>query len=388
MKLDNVDEGLTALAVRRRLLTPASASQALADRGHRSVAVALVEDGYLTVDQVRTLREEQRANSIPISLDGYRITAHLGNGGMSVVFKATETATGREVALKLLSPRVDGRQSAPRFMRETRAVSAVHHPNVIRCFGHGMVNGRPYQVLEYMAGGDVQALLRRCGGRLPEKRALAIARDCAEGLAAIHAAGLLHRDVKPSNIFLDGAGLAKLADLGLARAVESDEQLTLPGHRVGTPTYMSPEQASGRPDVDARTDLYGLGATLYHMVTGRPPFSGGSVREVVLQVLHDNPEDPRRLCSELRPSTCQIIAMALAKRREDRYEDASRLCADLESALNRSGERLPSSRRNLSLRRRIGELLRRTRGRVQSLLQRLRRAVRRPTPLTSADAAR
>lgn len=388
MKLDNVDEGLVSLAVQRGLLTPASASQALADRKSRSVAVALVEDGYLTVEQVRALREEQKSHSIPVDIAGYRITGHLGNGGMSVVFKAIEPLTGREVAVKLMSPRTEGRISTSRFMRETRAVIAVHHPNVIRCFDHGMVNRRPYQVLEFMAGGDVKELLTRCGGHLPEVQALAIIRDCAQGLVAIHAAGLVHRDVKPSNIFLDGSGLAKLADLGLARALESEEHLTLPGHRVGTPAYMSPEQANGHPEVDARTDLYGLGATLYHLVTGRRPFLGRHVREVVRQVLHDQPEDPRRVRSGLRPTTCTIIATAMAKRRENRYADAQQMCEDLEMMIQHPNERLPSSRLRPGMIKRISGLKSTLRGLHHEVRQRLRRILGLTSVVAGNDAAR
>lgn len=387
MKLDNVDEGLVALAVRRGLLTSTSASQSLADRRSRSVAVALVEDGYLTVEQVRGLRDEQKANSIPVEIAGYRITSHLGNGGMSVVFKATQPATGREVAVKLMSPRSEGRISTSRFMRETRAVMAVHHPNVIRCFDHGLVNGRPYQVLEFMAGGDVKALLARCGGRLAEGRALAIVRQCAEGLVAIHVAGLMHRDVKPSNIFLDGGGVAKLADLGLARALETDEQLTQPGHRVGTPTYMSPEQATGG-SVDARTDVYGLGATLYHLVTGRPPFTGKNVREVITQVLRDRPVDARSLRPDLSPATGAIIAMAMARRCEDRYDDAHGLYADLETALDHPGERLPSSRRRPGVIGRIHGFASRLRDLAFDVMRRRRRVMGHGTAAAGHDAAR
>lgn len=387
MKLDNVDEGLVALAVRRGLLTSTSASQSLADRRNRSVAVVLVEDGYLTVEQVRGLRDEQKSNSIPVEIAGYRITAHLGNGGMSVVFKATQPATGREVAVKLMSPRSEGRISTSRFMRETRAVMAVHHANVIRCFDHGMVNGRPYQVLEFMAGGDVKALLARSGGRLAEGRALAIVRQCAEGLVAIHAAGLMHRDVKPSNIFLDGGGVAKLADLGLARALETDEQLTQPGHRVGTPTYMSPEQATG-DSVDARTDVYGLGATLYHLVTGRPPFSGRNVRDVITQVLRDQPMDARSLRPDLSPATGAIIAMAMARRREDRYDDAQGLCADLEAVLVHPGERLPSSRRRSGILSRLNGFACRLRDLTHDVMRRRRRVLGRGTAAMGHDAAR
>ena len=247
----NREAGLIHLAARRGLITEELARKLVVELAHRAATVVLVENGVDT-HVVRRLRAEQASSCIPKQIHGYHLTSHLGNGGMSVVFRGE--AEGRPpVAIKLLSPRLDhDPRATARFLREIRTASEVVDSHVIRCAGHGECNGRPYQVLELMSGGDCQALLKGRGGILDEALALRIAREVAHGLIAIHAAGLVHRDIKPSNIFLTAEGVAKVADLGLARSPEPDDQVTLPGTFVGTPAYMSPEQARVGIELDGR----------------------------------------------------------------------------------------------------------------------------------------
>lgn len=334
MSLVNHDAGLLALAVKRGHCSAERAQALQAQRRGRSMALVLVEEGGLAPQIIRALRDEQQRQSIPNRIGPYQLTEHLGNGGMSVVFKAVDHDTRKLVAVKLLSPRIAAHgTSKTRFDRESRSGLVIDHPRVIRCLDHGEVNQHSYQILEYMAGGDAAALLARSGGRLPAHQALTLVRDCSEGVAAIHAAGMMHRDIKPANIFIDGDGRAKLADLGLARQVEDEDHLTMPGHCLGTPWYMSPEQARGLPDTDSRTDIYSLGATLYHFITGQPPYPGSTPRAVILAVLNDPVPDPRVWEPGLDPALAGLIIRTLAKNRSDRPQDAVRLVAELDAVL-------------------------------------------------------
>lgn len=342
--LANRDAALIELAARRGLISADAARTLTASLAGRTAAVALMDAG-LDAHVIRGLRDEQRRTSIPGTVHGYRLVAHLGNGGMSVVFRGE--ADGKPpVAVKLLSPRLDGdARAAARFVREIRTAADVVDPHVIRCFGHGEINGRPYQVLELMAGGDCQSLQARRGGSLEPAQALRIVGEVARGLIAVHAAGLVHRDIKPGNIFLTADGVAKVADLGLARAPEVGEQdqVTLPGTLVGTPAYMSPEQARAGVELDGRTDIYSLGATLFHFVTGRLPFPAANPMEAVrLAALAPTP-DPAVLRPDLAPGLVKLIRRAMAKNPDDRYQDAAAFVAAIEAVARGVEPEAPSA---------------------------------------------
>jgi serine/threonine protein kinase len=209
------------------------------------------------------------------TLGPYRVLAELGRGGTGVVLKAHDEALGRSVALKVLRPELATPAARSRLLREARCAARFRHDHVVTV--HAVVDppdGLPYLVLEYLAG---PTLAERVRSRqpLPPREAAALAAQVADALAAAHAAGLLHRDVKPGNVLLDAAtGRAKLVDFGLARVAEQASGLTREGHLAGTPAYMSPEQVRRPEAVDARADIYGLGATLYELLTGEPPFRG------------------------------------------------------------------------------------------------------------------
>ena len=320
--LSNREVGLIQLAARRGLISEELARELIDGLGNRAATVVLVENGVDT-HVVRRLRAEQASTCIPKQIHGYRLTSHLGNGGMSVVFRG-EKEGQLPVAIKLLSPRLDhDPRAAARFLREIRSASEVVDAHVIRCAGHGECNGRPYQVLELMTGGDCQALLSRRGGILDEAQALRIAHEVARGLIAIHAAGLVHRDIKPSNIFLTADGMAKVADLGLARSPEPDDQVTLPGTFVGTPAYMSPEQARVGIELDGRSDVYSLGATLFHFVTGQAPFTAPSPIAVVRAAALEPTPDASVVRPGVSRAVTDVLKRAMAKDRNDRYPDAA-----------------------------------------------------------------
>jgi serine/threonine protein kinase len=320
------DAALIELAQQRGLLSAERAERVRRERGTRSAAVALVEDGHLCAPAVRALRTELQRRSVNHAFDGYELIGKLGAGGMSVVFKATDLVSRRLVAIKVVSPHVTGDPLfLERFYREARSAAAVVHPHVIACHGLGETKGKAYMVLEYMAGGDVEALAARSGGRLAEQRALQIAVECASGLEAIHAHGLVHRDIKPSNIFLDDAGRAKLADLGLAKSMSPDDQLTMPGKRVGSPGYMAPEQSSGSSGTDIRSDIYSLGATMYHLLSGRAAFIGHTPLEIILKSLREEPAPLQEVAPWVSPRISAIVARCMARKPEDRYQHPAEL---------------------------------------------------------------
>jgi Protein kinase domain/Domain of unknown function (DUF4440) len=252
---------------------------------------------------------------------GCRIEAVAGRGGMGVVYRATELSLGRPVALKLLPPERAGDQEfRERFQRESRMAAAIDHPNVIPVYAAGEHDGSLYLVMRYVAGTDLHALLRERGALEPERAAELVA-QVAAALDAAHAAGLVHRDVKPANVLLAGDH-AYLSDFGLTRLAGSDTSLTESGRWIGTVEYSSPEQLRGER-TDARADVYSLGCVLFAALTGRPPFTHGTVPATMLAQLHDAP--PR--ASELgAPAEFdRVMARALAKRPDDRYPSAGDL---------------------------------------------------------------
>ncbi|MFQ5505894.1 MAG: serine/threonine-protein kinase, partial [Planctomycetota bacterium] len=214
----------------------------------------------------------------------FEIIDRLGSGAMGTVFKARRRENGELVALKVLRPSL-GRNSryVERLKREAELSERLDHESIIRGFGLGEEAGYHYLVMEFCEGDSLKLLLRAWGS-FPEERVLAVGVQIARALAHAHSHGIVHRDVKPGNIIVNEDGLAKLTDLGLAKG-ERDLTLTSDGATVGTPQYMSPEQATDPSNVDERSDLYSLGATLYHMSTGSPPFDGSSVGNVILKLL-------------------------------------------------------------------------------------------------------
>ncbi|HEU4841274.1 MAG TPA: serine/threonine-protein kinase, partial [Ilumatobacteraceae bacterium] len=244
---------------------------------------------------------------------GCRIEAVAGRGGMGVVYRATELSLGRPVALKLLAPdRAGDHEFRERFQREWRMAAAIDHPNVIPIYGAGEHDGSLYLVMRYVGGTDLHALLRE-QGRLDPERATELVAQLASALDAAHAAGLVHRDVKPANVLLAGEH-AYLSDFGLTRLAGSDTELTGSGQWIGTVEYCSPEQLRGER-TDARADVYSLGCVLFAALCGKPPFSQGTVTSTMLAHLHDPPPLPSSLGAPHEFD--RVMARALAKRPSD-----------------------------------------------------------------------
>jgi serine/threonine protein kinase len=263
---------------------------------------------------------------------GYRILAPLGKGSMGAVYQAVQLSLDRVVAIKILTPALAmNDRLAKRFEREALASSKLNHPNVVAALDVGEENGLRYLVMEFVPGNNVAQLLD--AGPIEEHRAVGIVIQVARALDHAHRIEIVHRDIKPANILVTGDGVAKLGDLGLAKIMEADASQTEEGMAMGTPFYVSPEQARGERRIDIRSDLYSLGATLYHMVTGRVPFPGPNPAVVMTRHLNDLLEPPDEVNPDLDPALAQVIEKMMAKDREARYQTPAELIADLQAWL-------------------------------------------------------
>ncbi|MBY0525543.1 MAG: serine/threonine protein kinase [Gemmataceae bacterium] len=263
-------------------------------------------------------------------LGPYRIQKVLGAGAMGIVFQAEDQSLQRVVAVKAMKPEAaTGEQAHQRFLREARAAAALEHEHVVTIYQVGEDRGVPYLAMQMLRGETLDDRLRR-EHKLSVRDALRIAREIAAGLAAAHERGLVHRDIKPANIWLEaGRGRVKIVDFGLARAVGDNAHLTRSGTVVGTPAFMSPEQARGAP-VDFRSDLFSLGSVLYHMVAGVLPFQGDDTMQVLLALAYEQPEALRRYNSDAPNTLVVLVNRLLAKHPDGRPESTQVVVEALE----------------------------------------------------------
>jgi tRNA A-37 threonylcarbamoyl transferase component Bud32 len=260
---------------------------------------------------------------------GYELLGLLGQGGMGVVYQARHVQLQRIVALKVIrayeGPAETARQ---RFQIEARSAARLHHPNIVQVYEVGEFDGRPYAALEYVAGGSLAHQL--AGRPLPAQRAAELLETLARAVDVAHRNGIIHRDLKPANVLLTPDGQPKIADFGLAKLADEQAGLTPMDAVVGTPSYMAPEQASGQVhQVGPAADIYALGATLYELLTGRPPFRAATALETLKQVCLKEPAPPRRLEPSVPPTLEAICLKCLAKDPRQRYASASELANDL-----------------------------------------------------------
>jgi TolB-like protein/tRNA A-37 threonylcarbamoyl transferase component Bud32 len=279
----------------------------------------------------------------------YKVERVLGEGGMATVYLAQDLKYHRSVAVKVMRPELASTLGADRFLREVEIAARLTHPHILTMYESGEAEGLLYYVMPYVEGETLRERIHR-ETQLPVEDALKIAREVSESLAYAHEHGIIHRDIKPANILLSG-GHAMVADFGIARAVSNTamEALTQTGLAVGTPQYMAPEQAMGDREVDARADIYAVGALLYEMIAGEPPFTGPTARAIVTRSMTENPRSLTNSRTDLVPDVDRVAMKALAKSPADRYPTAKALVAALDQALDvtHSGGRpiVTSSRR-------------------------------------------
>ncbi len=279
-------------------------------------------------------------------LNGFRILKLLGQGGMGGVFLAEDLKLGRRVALKVMRRGVAAQaDAAERFIREARAVAAVHNPHVVTIYQVGEDRGVPFFAQELLQGESLDALLKR-ESMLPIADVISIGRQIAAGLAAAHEQNLIHRDIKPANVWLETSGNVKLLDFGLARPLGSDQELTQSGAILGTPAYMAPEQARSE-DLDARSDLFSLGCVLYRMSTGEEAFRGKDVMSTLMALATVEPSSPQTVRADVPRELSDLIMRLLAKNRDARPASAhevERQLADMEIATPSTVEAAPARR--------------------------------------------
>ena len=323
------------------------------DPNQRSLADLLVDHQFITPNQAKRIRkslEERKSSQIP----GYQLISKLGKGAMATVYKARQMSLDRIVAVKVLPKKLsENPEFVERFYKEGRAAARLSHNNIVQAIDVGCApEGYHYFVMEYVEGQTLYDIMQPPpigeGRNFAEAEALDVTIQMADALAHAHLRNLVHRDVKPKNILLTRDGVAKLTDLGLARAMDDkDAAETEAGKAYGTPYYISPEQIRGDVDIDFRADIYSLGATMYHLVTGKPPFDGETPSAVMHKHLKQPLTPADHVNTALSAGIGEIIDVAMAKNRDERYQSTEDMLEDLQAV--RRGEPPTHARRAVHL---------------------------------------
>jgi serine/threonine-protein kinase len=322
-RLADTASDLFARPAREREAPPRSDSVGRAADAWRKTSARLANPDLLMPANLRATPGARRVGR-------YELREPLGQGGCGMVYRAWDPKHEREVALKLVNRSDDSARI--RFEREIKATARLRHQGVVSLLDSGEHDGQLFIVTELVVGGSLAGLLER-EGRLPPERAARVLRDIAVAIHYAHGEGVLHRDLKPHNVLLDDDDRARVVDFGLAR-LDDKARVTATGTTLGTPAYMSPEQIDARGlELDARCDVYGLGATLYHALTGQPPFDADSVEELFHSVLCSDAPPPSTLAPAVPADLDTIVLKCLDKEPGRRYPDAAVLAADLERFL-------------------------------------------------------
>jgi serine/threonine-protein kinase len=286
----------------------------------------MVKLGFLTATQAKYLLRLQRT---PDPIEGYKLLERRGQGGMGVVYRAVQKSLKREVAVKILAPKwAQHARFLQRFFREAKLAGELNHPNVVSAIDVGESGGLHYYAMEYVDGWSVAEILKE-DGAFEEAEALDILVQVAKALQHAAEHHIVHRDVKPENILVTPDGVAKLADLGLSKQLTSDCTITTEGKTLGTPFYVSPELARGARDVDVRSDIYSLGATLYHMLVGEPPYMGDNPAAIMARHIADEAVPVKRRRRDVSVGVSKLVERMMAKDPAKRYQTAEALIADI-----------------------------------------------------------
>ena len=337
----SLDTMLGKIVVERGLMSPDELEQcstqlrAKRDGVSLTLADVLVEREFITRKQLDRFRSDIEAVKTSQQIPGYRIIRKLGAGAMATVFLAKQLSLDRLVAIKVLPKKFSTNPNfIERFYKEGRAAAKLNHNNIVAAYDVGQAGEHHYFVMEYVDGDTVydRIVARK---RVPEREALEIIKQVGAALLHAHEMGFVHRDIKPKNIMMTTSGTAKLADLGLARGISDKEAAEAEsGRAFGTPYYISPEQIRGSVDIGPPADLYGLGATFYHMVTGKVPYDGTTPSQVMHKHLKAPLVPPDHLNPQISAGTALIIETMLKKDARDRYQDARQLLRDIDLVLN------------------------------------------------------
>lgn len=327
-------------AVNLKLVKPSqiqecvNVQRALLAKGQRVPLLGqiLLQRGYLDKPGVEKIKSYQQMYQMQDKIEGYQLQEKLGQGAMGTVYKAKQVRMDRFVAIKVLQPELAANATIKqRFLQEARASARLNHPNVITGIDAGEVEGLCYFAMEYVEGKTLQQLVKERGA-MDERQALEAILQVAKALEHAEKLSLVHRDVKPDNIMITRDRQVKLLDLGLAKVRAAEDIGSAKGMAVGTPNYISPEQAMGRQDIDTRSDIYSLGVTLYFLLTARVPFEGPP--EVVMyRHIHEPPPHPKNFRPDVQDTTATLIYTMMAKRPEDRPASAAQLVSDMEHLL-------------------------------------------------------
>jgi len=338
----NIDSILGKVVVESNLCTEAEVKSSLdkmkelARNGQpQSLGEMLKAQGYITETQLKRVGSEIEETRPAHSIPGFQILGKLGAGAMATVYKAKQLSLDRMVAIKVLPQRLSQNpEYVQRFYKEGRAAAKLNHRNIVQAIDVGESRNYHYFVMEYVQGKTVYDDLAK-GQAYSEADALDIIIQIAEALAHAHKRGLIHRDVKPKNVMITEDGVAKLADMGLAREASDQEAAQLEaGRAYGTPYYIAPEQIRGEVDIDFRVDIYSLGAMFYHMVTGRVPFEAPTPSAVMHKHLKEQLVPPDHINKSLSVGVAEVIEVMMAKNREDRYKSIQLLLEDLHNVRN------------------------------------------------------
>jgi WD40 repeat protein len=332
----------------KRHEAPAAAPPSDGDAARSAVAAETAADSDTPPSRIAADLVAQSPAPERLSIPGYEILAELGRGGMGVVYQARQIQLDRVVALKMiLSGAHAGPQDLVRFRNEAETVARVQHPNLVQIYEIGDHEGRPFFSLEYVDGGNLGDQIRSVPQ--PPDRCAELIEALGRAVHAMHCRDIIHRDLKPANVLLTSDGVPKIADFGLAKRLDSNKGATVTGDILGTPMYMSPEQAAGRTkDIGPASDIYALGSILYEMLTGRPPFQAETGWDVVMQVVKEEPVAPSRVHGKV-PRDLEIICLkCLEKEPRRRYLTADELAEDLRRY--RSGEPIRARRVNAAQR--------------------------------------